>query len=103
MRKRTCHELAKDVGGGKCGIVASAMVKLASQDMALREAALESGNVDLAQRLGVSARGHLLSARDVAAKDAGVRPQEGDDWVEKTRKELQARAAARKAGATDAQ
>jgi hypothetical protein len=103
MRKRTCTELARDVGAGKCGIVASALVLIASEDLALRAAALESGNVDLAQRLGVSARGHLLSAREVAAKDAEVRPQEGDDWVEKTRNELQARAAARKAGATDAQ
>ncbi len=75
MRKRTCTELARDVGGGRCGIIASAMVKLASQDMALREAALEAGNVDLAQRLGVSARGHLLAGRDVAAKDSESRPE----------------------------
>lgn len=76
MRRRTCTELSRTVGGGQCGVIASAMVKLASQDMALRESALEQGNVDLAQRLGVSARGHLLAARDVAAKDAESRPPE---------------------------
>jgi hypothetical protein len=74
MRKRTCAELARDVGGGTCGLIASAMVKLASEDMAMRESALESGDVEVAQRLGVSARGHLLAARDVAAKDAESRP-----------------------------
>jgi hypothetical protein len=75
MRRRTCTELARDVGGGSCGIIASALVLIASEDLALRAAALEAGDVELAQKLGVSARGHLLSARDVAAKDAESRPR----------------------------
>jgi hypothetical protein len=79
MRKRTCTELAQGVGGGRCGLIASALVKLASQDLALREAALETGDVDVAQKLGVSARGHLLSAREVAARDAESRPRAPHD------------------------
>jgi hypothetical protein len=88
MRRRTCTELARDVGGGRCGIIASALVKLASEDMALREAALESGDVDVAQRLGVSARGHLLSAREVTAKDAECRPRAPRDMVAENRRRL---------------
>ena len=80
MRRSTCTQLARDVGGGLCGIVASALVKLASEDLALRSAVLESETIDLAEKvalstkLGVSIRGHLLGARDVVAKDAEARP-----------------------------
>ncbi|HSY20680.1 MAG TPA: hypothetical protein VK841_01115 [Polyangiaceae bacterium] len=74
MRKRTCSELAATVGGGRCGIIASALVKLASEDMAMREAALTAGEVDLARKLGESARGHLVYSREICAKDAAVRP-----------------------------
>ena len=88
MRKRTCSELARNVGAGSCGIIASALVKLASEDMALREAALESGDVDVAQRLGVSARGHLLSAREVAARDAESRPRAPHDVQAEWRKRI---------------
>ncbi len=79
MRRSTCTQLARDVGGGACGIVPSALVKLASEDLALRTAVLESSEIDLAEKvalstkLGVSIRGHLLGARDVAAKDAEAR------------------------------
>lgn len=74
MRKRTCTELARNVGAGTCGVIASALVKLASEDMALREAALAAGNVDLARKLGESARMHLMYGREVCAKDADSRP-----------------------------
>ena len=73
MRKRTCTELARTVGGGECGILASAMGKLGSEDLALREAALAAGEIDLARRLGESARMHLLYARETCAKDAKAR------------------------------
>jgi hypothetical protein len=81
MRKATCGQLARDVGGGSCGIIASALVKLGSEDMALRTAVWTSPDITLAEKvalatkLGVSARGHLLAARDVAARDAEARPR----------------------------
>jgi hypothetical protein len=83
MRRRTCSELARDVGGGRCGILGSAMAKLASEDLALREAALERGDVELAMKLGASARSHLLFAREVVAKDARAREQtpEPPEWL----------------------
>jgi hypothetical protein len=91
MRKATCRELARTVGADECGIIASAMVKLASQDLALREAALEAGDVELAQKLGVSARGHLLAGRDVAAKDAESRPRAPVDPLARWRKPAEAK------------
>lgn len=84
-RRKQCSELAATVGGGVCGLMASALVKLASEDMALRESALEKGNVDLARRLGESTRMHLLYAREVAAKDGDARARahpksEAETW-----------------------
>jgi hypothetical protein len=79
MRKRTCAELARNVGAGECGIIASALVKLASEDMALRESALATGAIDLARKLGESARMHLLYSREICVKDAEARPRPKDD------------------------
>ena len=79
-RKKMTSELAREVGGGRCGMLASAFVKLGVEDMAMREAALVEGNVDLARRLGESARMHLLYARETCVKDAGTRPA-GDGKV----------------------
>jgi hypothetical protein len=108
MRRATCTQLGREVGGGSCGIVASALVKLASEDLALRTAVLESVDIGLADKvalstkLGVSIRGHLLGARDVAARDAESRPKpesgfailEGlDDDVVRMRAERAAKAA----------
>lgn len=73
MRRRTCTELAQTVGGGSCGIVASILVKLASEDMALRETMMVAGNIESARKLGESARMHLLYARETASKDAESR------------------------------
>jgi hypothetical protein len=76
-RKRIATELARTVGGGACGMLASLMVKLGVEDAAMREAALAEGKVDLARRLGESARMHLLYARETCAKDATARPKDG--------------------------
>jgi hypothetical protein len=73
MRRKTCSELAATVGAGHCGIIASLLVKLASEDIALREAALDGDNVEAARKLGESARMHLLYAREIAAKDGEAR------------------------------
>lgn len=73
MRKRTCSELARNVGAGECGIIASALVKLAAEDMAMREQAMTEGNRDEARKMGESARMHLMYARETCAKDAIAR------------------------------
>lgn len=86
MRKRTCTELSTTVGGGSCGIIASALVLLASEDLALRAEVLASDEIELADKvalstkLGVSIRGHLMGARDAAAKDAEARPRASTDY-----------------------
>jgi hypothetical protein len=69
-RRKQCTELARTVGGGVCGMLASLLVKLASEDVAMREQALEEKDREGARKLGESARGHLMYAREVCAKDA---------------------------------
>lgn len=76
-RRKVCSEIARDVGGGRCGMLASLFVKLGVEDAAMREAALAEGKREEARRLGESARMHLLYARETAAKDANARPVDG--------------------------
>jgi hypothetical protein len=76
-RRRMTAELAREVGGGRCGMLASAFVKLGIEDMAMREAALAEGKRDEARRLGESARMHLLYARETCAKDVVSRKGAG--------------------------
>jgi len=88
-RAKQAHELALTVGGGRCGLMASALVKLASEDMALREAALETGNVELARKLGESTRMHLLYAREICAKDGAAYAQAtGETGLARLQREL---------------
>jgi hypothetical protein len=75
FRRAAAHELAVTVGGGTCGVVPSALLKLAAQAMALAEAALEAGDVDAHRKLGETARMHLVYAREICAKDAQARPK----------------------------
>lgn len=74
-RRRMATELARTVGGGTCGMLASAFIKLGVEDMAMREAAMAEGKRDEARKLGESARMHLLYARETVAKDAASRPR----------------------------
>lgn len=69
-RRKVCAEWARDVGGGRCGIVASLLAKLGVEDLTMREQAMAEGKTDLARKLGESARMHLLYGREVCAKDA---------------------------------
>lgn len=78
-RRKVCSELARNVGGGACGMIASLLAKLGVEDIAMREAALEAGDTDLARRLGESGRMHLMYAREVCAKDAAARPEKPID------------------------
>jgi hypothetical protein len=87
-RKRMTGELARVVGGGACGMIASVLVKLAVEDIAMRETAMTEGNRDEARRLGESARMHLLYARETCAKDGEVLRKPGANgrlkpgWIE---------------------
>jgi hypothetical protein len=73
FRRAACSELARDVGGGVCGVVASALVKLAAEALALSEQALEDGDLDLHRKLAESSRMHLVYAREHCAKAAVAR------------------------------
>ena len=81
FRKALVHELATVVGGGHCGIMSSALVKLAAESMALAEAALERGEIEAHRKLGESARLHMVYARELCAKDAESRKANAP-WVD---------------------
>jgi hypothetical protein len=80
-RKRMTTELARGVGGGRCGMLASAFVKLGVEDMAMREQAMADGDRAEARKLGESARMHLLYARETCVKDAGAVARHGEDFA----------------------
>ena len=75
FRKAAATELAATVGNGVCGIIPSALLKLAAQSLALAEAALEAGDIEAHRKLGETARMHMVYARELAAKDAVARPK----------------------------
>ncbi len=78
-RRRIATELARTVGAGACGMLASLFVKLGVEDAAMREHAMATGDVDTARKLGESSRMHLLYARETCAKDATSRKAAGVD------------------------
>lgn len=84
--KAARSELARDVGGGDCGVVASAMVRIASIQMALAEKALDEGRDADASRFGEAARNTLNYAREHAAKAAKARPRAPVDPLAQWRK-----------------
>jgi hypothetical protein len=73
LRRATCAELARTVGGGHCGIIPSLFVKHASVATALAEQALDEGDKDRAVKFAEASRMHLLYARELCAKDASAR------------------------------
>lgn len=83
MRRATCSELARTVGGGACGIIPSLFVKHASVATALAEQALDEGDKDRAVKFAEASRMHLLYAREICAKDAKERPSAPTDtpWL----------------------
>ena len=77
LRRAACAELARDVGGGVCGVVGSSMVKFAAEAMALAEHALEQGDYEQHRKLAESARMHLVYAREHCGKVAAARAKDG--------------------------
>jgi hypothetical protein len=78
LRRVTCSELARTVGGGVCGIIPSLFVKHASVATALSEQALDEGDKDRAVKYAEASRMHLLYARELCAKDADARGKAPD-------------------------
>lgn len=78
LRKATCAELARTVGGGVCGIIPSLFVKHAAVATALAEQALDEGDKDRAVKYAEASRMHLLYARELCAKDAKERPKQAN-------------------------
>lgn len=79
LRRATCAELARTVGGGVCGIIPSLFVKHASVATALAAQALDEGDKDRAVKFAEASRMHLLYARELCAKDAASRPKAARD------------------------
>jgi hypothetical protein len=75
LRRATCAELARTVGGGVCGIIPSLFVRHASVATALAAQALDEGDKDRAVKFAEASRMHLLYARELCAKDAAARPK----------------------------
>jgi len=75
FRRVTCAELARTVGGGRCGVIPSLFVRHASIATALSDMALDRGDTDRAVRYAEASRMHLMYAREVCAKDAQARPK----------------------------
>lgn len=80
FRRVQCAELARTVGGGVCGPAPSSMVASAALALAwsryLSDVAAATGDPDLAQRairMGDSSRQMLLTAHELAAKEAQSR------------------------------
>lgn len=77
FQRAAAAELASLVGHGRCGVIPSALLKLAAQCMALAEAALAAGETDQYRKLSESARMHLVYAREIASKDGVARSVTG--------------------------
>lgn len=95
FRRTQCAELARVVGGGVCGpgpssIVASAALALAWSRYFSDQAAL-TGDPDLAIKaikLGDSSRQALLTAHELCAREAQLRPRTPGDAVQAMRERI---------------
>jgi hypothetical protein len=82
FRRAQCAELARTVGGGVCGPGPSSMVSSAALQLAwsrfFSDLAATTGDVALAlsaSKLADASRNNLLSAHELAAKEAQARPR----------------------------
>jgi hypothetical protein len=74
-RRATCAELARDFGGGQCGVMASTFVRIGSVAIALAEEALDGGNREEWRKQSALAMSALNYAREHAATAATSRPR----------------------------
>lgn len=73
FRRAQCSRLALLVGGGECGPAPSAEVASAALALAGSRVAYSNGDFALGARLATDARGHLLAAHELCAKEAVAR------------------------------
>lgn len=72
LRRALSGEIAATVGGGRCGVIASLLLKFAAQKTAAAEEAFERGEYEGHRKLSESARMDVLYAREHAAKEASA-------------------------------
>lgn len=77
LRRALAGEIASSVGGGRCGIAASLLIKFAAQKTAAAEEAFARGDFEAHRKLTESARMDVLYAREHAAKEAAARAASG--------------------------
>jgi hypothetical protein len=70
LRRAMAGEIAREVGGGVCGVVASLLIKFCAQKTAAAEEAFLRGDYEAHRKLSESARMDALYAREHAAKAA---------------------------------
>ena len=66
--------LAKNVGGGTCGFAPSSMVQSAALQLAGSRFAFANGDLTTGSRLADASRANLLSAHELAAREADRSP-----------------------------
>ena len=81
LRRALAGEIARSVGGGRCGIAASLLIKFASQKTAAAEEAFTIGDYDTHRKLSESARMDILYAREHAAKEAQSRADDPTEFA----------------------
>jgi hypothetical protein len=93
FRRAQCAELARNVGGGRCGPAPSSLVASAALQLAwsrfLGDLAAEQGDADLAlkaSRLAEASRQSLLAAHELCAKEALARPTSADPLADLRRR-----------------
>lgn len=74
LRRALSGEIAATVGGGRCGVAESLLIKFASEKTAAAAEAFARGDYELHRKLSESARMDLLYGRELAAKAAKARP-----------------------------
>src|SRR5690606_31655701 len=70
LAEHECARLARVVGGGECGTAPSLLVQTAALQVAGSRYSFAQGDLVTGSRLGDAARANLLSAHDLAAKEA---------------------------------
>jgi hypothetical protein len=85
FRKAQVSALARDVGGGHCGVAPASVVASASLQLAASRFAFEVlGDLAMGSRLADASRQNLLAAHELTAREAASRASSGTggqlDW-----------------------
>lgn len=75
FRRAQVRVLRETVGGGQCGPAPASCVASAALALAGSRLAFDRGDFELASRLAVESRQHLLAAQELCAREAQARPR----------------------------